>query len=302
MSAALNIRKTIVLLASVGLGFISVYSNAQISDYSQRFGLSLGSEFDSNLAIESEESSSESDIALLLGADAEFYARYKKNIRLNANYNFSESIHQDLSEFDLQTHVLRAGGDYDNNNDTYAAYLTVIHAFLDGSDYLSIHQVSPSFSRLIGNRFYSRNTLTFGEKHYKDQAFRNSYLSELQSDLYFFQKGTSLYWLGSIAISQDNAAEKGLDYLSLRMKGQWIKKLEVFDYNAKARMDVRWEQRNYNDSLRDETRIRFQTQLNINIDKQLTITPFLEYGNYASEIPELDYSQILLGALVHYLF
>lgn len=302
MKAVPNIHKALVLFTSVALGLLSFYSSAQISDYSQRFGLSAGTEFDSNLAIESEQNTSESDVSLVLGADAEFNARYKKKFRLNANYNASETIHQDISAFDLQTHVLRAGGDYDKNKDTYSVHLTLIHAFLDGSDYLSIQKVSPAFSRLIANRFYSRNVLSLGNKHYDGQAFRNSYSNEIQSDLYFFQKGTSLYWLASIAISEENATESEFDFSAIRINGQWIKKLRLWNYDTKARVGARWEQRHYDDSLRDETRLRFQAQLNINIDKQVSITPYLEYGDYASDIPELDYSQYILGAQARYLF
>lgn len=279
---------------------------AEITDYSHGFALSAGTEFDSNLAIENEQSSSESDTSILIGADAEFNARYitsnNKKIRLNGNYNFSESIHKEFNEFDLQTHVARAGGDYDKGKRTFGTHLTLVHALVDGSTYVSSQHISPSYSELFGTRFYSRNSIDFGKKHYSGQAFRNGDFIEAQSDLYFFQKGTSLYWLGGISIKQENTATSDYDYNGIQIKGQWIKKLQLFDFDSKARLGARWEQRNYNDSIRDEMRLRLQASVIINIDKHLSITPFFEYGDYSSDIPELDYSQFLLGVHARHLF
>jgi hypothetical protein len=153
-----------------------------------RFSLTLkaGAEYDSNVAIS--QISSSTGIGDAVG-NASLSASYKviegKTFTLTAGYDFSQSLHAQLSQYDIQFHSgsiagqLKAGKAYLGMNYSFS------HILLGGQPFLDLHFTSPSVMFPVAPLIFVRPSLV-----YLDETF----LTDRARDAKHVQPGMQLFW------------------------------------------------------------------------------------------------------------
>ena len=171
------VKKSHPLLATVALISLSA---TPVSAEESPFELSLevGAEYDSNITVDATDvTSRQGDESLLLGGAAGYQFVKNDDFKLKARYTFSQSLHLDLTEFDLQIHgaSLEAGtkvGDLDLGLAYRYNYIT-----LGAESFLDMHTVNPTISTLIGTKAF----VTAGYEYLK-QDFKQTNLMERNAD------------------------------------------------------------------------------------------------------------------------
>ncbi|MFC7049838.1 surface lipoprotein assembly modifier [Emcibacter nanhaiensis] len=155
---------------------LSLCAAPAIAEEKSPFELSLevGAEYDSNITVDATDvTSRQGDEALLLGGAAGYQFVKNDDFKLKARYTFSQSLHMDLTEFDLQIHgaSLEAGtkvGDLDLGLAYRYNYIT-----LGSESFLDMHTINPTVSTLIGTKAF-----VTGGYEYLKQDFKQTNLLE----------------------------------------------------------------------------------------------------------------------------
>jgi hypothetical protein len=116
---------------------------------------SVGFQYDDNVTTDEIDSTSNlSDTAAVIEASASYRPDMGKNVGLELSYDFSQSLYQDLSSFDLQSHLFSAS--IENEYKGYDVGLNYLYGrtFLGGDDFLSMHSFTPTLGRSVTDTWY----------------------------------------------------------------------------------------------------------------------------------------------------
>jgi len=131
---------------------------------------------------------------------------------LEVGYDFSQTYHETLSDFDFHSHGVSVFADKELDGIDYNAYAGYTRAYLGGRDFLGIAIIQPSVGRLFGEHWYLSATLGYQNKHLVTANDRdaNQFSGEI-SGFYFFNESNS-YFKAGYRIEDENAAAAAFDY------------------------------------------------------------------------------------------
>ena len=164
--------------------------------WSLAFG--AGFEYDDNITVDEQDlTTNQGDFSYLF----EFAGAYKllqtSKYELEAGYDFSQSIHDDLASFDLQSHIMSLNVSYEIGELNFGVFNIYNRTILGDDDFLEIYSTSPSIGLAINEKWYA--TLTYS---YKDTSFFTSPERDSQnhgfavSNIFFIMEGKGLIQLG----------------------------------------------------------------------------------------------------------
>ncbi len=164
----MNMYIKFLMMTSVMCGGVSV-AQAQTNDSPFSFSANAGYEFDSNLTVDSIDSTSNvGDQALIFDASLNYDFVNNDKVSFSAGYDYYQSIHNDLDEFDMIIHGFNADSRYSIDRiDLGLAYLFNTIG-LGGDSFLDMHTVRPSVGYLTG----ANNVYLLGAYEYQKQTFK----------------------------------------------------------------------------------------------------------------------------------
>ena len=111
------------------------------AQYSAEVG--LGAEYDSNVSVvEVDRSSNQGDNALTIDASLEVQKEVSKTVEVAATYDFSQSVYDEFSEVDRQTHILGTDLLVNLEKIDTGVSLYYINSRLDNEKFLELYRVS----------------------------------------------------------------------------------------------------------------------------------------------------------------
>lgn len=116
---------------------------------------SVGFQYDDNVTTdEIDNTSNLSDTAAVIEALVSYRPDMGKKFGLELSYDFSQSLYQDLSSFDMQSHLFSAS--IENEYKDYDIGLNYLYGrtFLGGDDFLSMHSITPTLGRSMTDTWY----------------------------------------------------------------------------------------------------------------------------------------------------
>jgi len=164
-SAAIKIAPT-TEIAEGAQALLKVQSDEKPKKpWSLSFG--AGFEYDDNITVDEKNlTTNQGDFSYL----AEFAGAYKilqaSKYELEAGYDFYRSIHDNLSAFDLQSHIFSLSGSYELGELNFGIFNIYNLTNLGDDEFLEIHSTSPSVGLAVNDIWYA--TLTYS---YKDTNF-----------------------------------------------------------------------------------------------------------------------------------
>ncbi|MBT5051077.1 MAG: outer membrane beta-barrel protein [Rhodospirillaceae bacterium] len=177
---------------------------------------SLGVQYNDNVTTdETDTTSNQSDKSLQLELGGLYKPKVGEKYGLELGYDFSQSIFEDLTDFNLQSHALSMGIEREYSGiDTSLTYLYV-HTFLGGDNFLGLHSLTPSVGYSVNDFWYASGRYSYQNKDFKSAA-NNNRDSDVNSftldNFLFFMEGKGFVSLG-YRIEGEDTQDIELDYL-----------------------------------------------------------------------------------------
>jgi Surface lipoprotein assembly modifier len=270
------------------------------SPFSAEF--SVGLEYDSNINVdEIDNNTGSNDKAAAINADLEYDLDLSSDTVLSLGYNFSQTLHDDFTNFDLQTHFVSADLSHDFGDVEPGIAYRFIHSRLGGDGFLTMHQISPYVSAFLSEKLFARADYTYSDKNFLGRADRDAENHAGGVDFYYFVDGVKTYFVAGYKYANENAVDPQFDYDAHQFKLRFSQRFPVGSRDAELKLGWRYEARNYDNITpaigvaRDDDRHRLQAELEVPITDVFFARAEYEYGDYSSNLPTADYSQHLLG-------
>lgn len=265
--------------------------------------VSIGAEYDSNISVnEVDTNTGADDFAAVIDADLDFETEIASDTELSLGYSFSQSLHNEFTNFDVQSHFASAELTYDFGSIDIGAAYRFIYTRLGGDGFLVLQQVSPYFSKFFGKKLFLRADYTYTNKDFEDRTDRDADVHAGGADLYFFLNGVRTYFVAGYKYEDEDAVDPQFDFQSHNIKARFSQRIPIGKRDAKLKLGWRYETRDYSSItpsigvIRDDDRHRFQAELEIPLTDRIYTLVEYEYADYSSNLPSADYTQNLVGA------
>ena len=265
--------------------------------------ISIGAEYDSNISVnEIDSNTGADDFSAVIDADFDFEKEFGDGGEINLGYSFSQSLHEEFTSFDIQSHFLSAGLSHDVGEYNLGAAYRFIYVRLDGDDFLQMQQFSPYASRLFGKKLYLRTDYTYSDKDFNNRTDRDATAHAGGVDVYYFIDGTNMYVATGYKYKDEDATDPQFSFHSHNLKARISRKIPMGKRKAKLKLGWRYETRDYLSitpsiaAIRHDDRHRFQAELEIPVTDRIYALVEYEYSNFSSNLPSADYKQSLAAA------
>jgi hypothetical protein len=293
-------KKYIALLGAAG-GVVMGFSGAAFAASNGPLSLSIsaGAQYDDNITVDAQDlTTNKSDKAAVIEGAAGFKFINTKSLKLEAGYDFYQTLHKDLTNFDLQIHglSLSASSDIGGAFDVGGSY-RFDHVLLGGSSFLDMHTVRPSVGYSIDN-LHLVAAYEYQHRNFRTPATETRDANDNSGSLtayYIPASGTVLS--AGYKLTRETAVGPEFDYWG-----------HFFDVGAKVtlplgvidpifRASYRYYQKNYSNitplinTKRDDKRHNFKTSLQVPIVAGVFTKLQYEYTKAISNLPSADYHE-----------
>ena len=266
-------------------------------------GLSLGLEYDTNVAVdELDRSSNLSDTGRIYGAELELEHDFNDTTSGKLSYNFDAVNYAEFSGLNRRTHTAGARLSADLQKLNVGASYFFTSTQLNGSKFLTYHRASPSISGFTSKRWFFRAAYVYGDKTLERRPGRDATSHGVESDAYYFWRGLRRYFnIGYLYRNETSRADR-FSYRGHLLKLRAVQRFTLKN-GTRSTLDfsVRYEQRDYRGvsptigEPRYDDRIRTILKHEYPMTNQITWRIYGDYSDYRSNLPSADYSQFILG-------
>lgn len=289
------------LFGVIASGSMMLAVNAAADDSKMlQFEVSAGLEYSSRVAVDEVDSvAPDGDLAALLGAGVDFSHSLTDSTAVDLGYKFSTTVHDRLSQFDLQSHFVSIDLSQDLGKIDVGIAQRLSQSSLDGADFLAYRQAAPYLTAFFGERFFVRAELGIAQKDFDTVTERDSDIHSIGADLFVFLRGVNTYMTLGYRFDSEDAVASQFDHNRHNLKVHLIQRIEVFNRSAKLNLGVRYESRSYSDVWpstglnRDDQRQKLRTSLDVPLTERLGAELRYELRDVDSNVPEADRSDQL---------
>lgn len=207
----------------------------------------LGWEYDDNLTVEEQDlASDQADFATVFELGGLYRPPVPQPYEAEISYRFYQSLYDDYSQFDLQTHTLglsgsRAFDGWDGGIDYSYSYM-----FLGREGFLQSHRLMPNAGFFLPHDLYARLSYSLESKDFRKTADngRDVVNQSLGGDLFAFFQGGQGYVQAGYRLEHENASLAEYDFwghnLSLALQVPAA-------FASKARFSYKYTLKDYTD-------------------------------------------------------
>jgi tetratricopeptide (TPR) repeat protein len=260
--------------------------------------LSAGVEYDDNVTVSLQDlATGLDDFAYILEFSGAYKVLEASKFELEAGYDFYQTIYDDLSEFNLQSHIFSLGGGYKFKKFDVDVFTRYNRSTLGGEDFMETYSVAPQ----IGF-FPTENWFTLIGYSYDDMQFFNDPARDAENQgigmdhFVFFMKGKS-YLL--ISYRFENKRTKGDEFTYAGHYGTLGVKTPLPFWNQKGTFNVtyRYFYKDYKDitpslgAERRDFRHSIQVGLTQPIYKRLKLNLNYQFIDSVSNLRQIDFTE-----------
>lgn len=274
-----------------------------------------GVEYDDHVSVEQNDvNTAMGDSAAVLGLDAGYKLVDEKDARVEVGYNFYQSLYQDLSAFNYQSH-----------NPSFMAWIkpgavklgfeySYTHSMLDGAFFLDQHMLAPTASTFLTEELYLSTYYRFYDKNFNSaDDGRDATTHQAGADLYYyFDKPNKGYFSLGGGFTSENTTSNQYDYEGFMGRAAVQAPIQLFSKKGKIKFSYTFQQRDYDDPLSlplppagdvradDRHTLRLNTELEINDDLKAILD--LRHVNRSSNLATADYQENVGNVSLRYSF
>lgn len=288
------------------IGFcMTSISHAESRKASFDIDAEAGYHSDSNVGIadiDSNSGTSDNAVKVGLGASADLPLGDRFGVRIG--YDYDNTAYENLNEYDLTLHhgVAELSADFAGFEVALAA--DRFDAQLDGEDYLSMSQVSPSLSRLFGSHLFARVAYIDATKEYELLSNRDASNEALRVDVYWLLDGMNRYIALGMQSGDENAIDDELDFESVQSMLTYGHKLRFGALQVKLKTQLKLENRDYlnvTESLgqtRRDDRLRASFSAAIPLPGNFELKGLVEHASTESNLESARIDKLSYGVSV----
>lgn len=298
-------RNRIRLSGLIGLGAVAMAApaHAQTAPAAEprtsfKFEGSVGAEYNSNVNVaDLDTNTGQGDWAATINLNAEGTFKPVTKATLRAGYDFSQSLYQDFTQFNLTIHRGYAEAAYDFDFLTVGVLGNLALAQLDGDDYLTYSQVSPYVSKMFGDKLFLRGSYAYTDKSFDGRPTRDATSNTFALDSYFFLDGVKRFAVLGVRHADEDAVAAELDYSAWGGKARLTQRFEGAGREFTLRGGVDYEDRDYDTATpsisapRNDKRTTLDLSLEAPIGKRFFGEISYRHGEYKSNFAPADYSE-----------
>jgi hypothetical protein len=267
---------------------------------------SIGFEVDDNVGVdEVDNNTSLPDEALLIELGGTYKPQFGDSYGLELGYDFSQSVHEDLDDFDLQTHSLSASVEREIAPWDLGFTYLYSRSLLGGDDFLGIHSLTPTLGRSLTDRWYV--SLRYGLQVKDFIQNRNDARDAVNNGLtfdnfVFFDQSRSFISAG-YRIEDENTDGDEFDYighfLHVRAKVRLpIKQLQSF--NPTMRLGYQFSKKDFSNNTpsigaeRDDERMTFSGAFSLDLTDKVNTELAFETIEAVSNLASADFNETIV--------
>ncbi len=301
-----RIAARVCAAAVVALFAASLIGGAQAQQKRWTVTGSVGFEVDDNVSTdELDNNSSLSDKALLIDLGGTYKPRFGDAYGLELGYDFSQSVHEDLSDFDLQTHSLSATVEREIAPWDLGFTYLYSRTFLGGDDFLGIHSLTPSVGRSVTDRWYVslRYGLQIKDFIQNRNDARDAVNNGLTVDNFIFFDQSRSYISVGYRIEDENTDGDAFDYVGhfLHVRAKLRLPIEQLRrFNPTLRLGYQFSKKDFSSITpsigadRDDERMTFSGALSLDLTETVNTELSFETIEAVSNLASADFDETVV--------
>lgn len=306
-------RSNLLATLLAGVVFVPALSGAAGAD-SKDWWLDLegGVEFSDNVALEQSDANSTSgDVAAVFELDTGYKLVDEKNARVEVGYNFYQSIYQDLTEFNWQSHNPSLMGWIRHDGIRLGFEYAYTNSLLDDSFFLEQHMLSPTVSAFVSEDFYLTGYYRYQSKNYNeadDARDANTHQTGADVFYYFDRPNKGYFSVGAGFTSEDTQGDQ-FDYDGLMARASVQHPIQVFARKGHVKFTYAYQKREYDNDIslagpgnREDDRHTLKLVTNVEIDDNLKAGVELRRVTRESNLAASDYEENIGAMSLRYSF
>ncbi len=228
----------------------------------------IGFEYDDNVTVnELDLTSQEDDFAYIFEFSGAYKLLQDSKYELEAGYNFYQSIYDDLSIFDLQSHIFSLSGSHELHDFNLGAFAFYNRTFLGGDKFLEIHSFSPNVGYSIFDTWYATFTYSYNDTNFFNDPDRDSQNHGFSLDNYIFFMDNKAFLLLGYRFENEITTGDEFDFLGQFLTAGVQAPLAFLDLETKVKFTYKYffkDYRNLTASIGEERKdFRHSLQLGI---------------------------------------
>lgn len=300
MNKTVFLRFAIAGLCALSISVQPITVQAEQGDTRVDFELEAGLEQDSSLTVEElDQSSEESDTAVLSKAKLNAQWKPTKPVSLKAGYNYTGRNFRDSDSFDTVIQQFFVDGSYAAGLATLGASHYFADAQLDNRDLLTLNLSSLYVSKLIDQHIFLRFAMDFKDKSFDRRPERDADGNAMSGDIYIFFNQARSYVSFGLNTEKEDSNSSELDYRGTGVKAKVSNKFLAFGKDNKISLAYQFNNRDYHNidpligEKREDRRQRTELAWEFWFNDTLALISSLVRGNYQSNLESADYEESL---------
>ena len=296
-----------MLMAAASLAAISPSQAADAKPWS--LGLSAGYSYDNNVNVSAlDVKAGKGDTIANFGLDAGYKLVDEKSSKLSVSYDFSQSLHTTLSNFDIQSHELGMSGTTDWGHTTLGLSYSFYHLLLAGRSFLDMQVVNPSISGFVAPHFYLRASYFYYRNSFYTYVARDASHHEPHMTLFYFFNGAKSYLSLDAQYQIENTTGAEYDYKGYAFTASVQQPLDLGFTTVKFKAGYTYLRRNYDNITpsigvkRYENRSTVQASAEVPLTSRLAFTVEDRYMDRNSNLLSTKYKENVIDGTLRYNF
>jgi hypothetical protein len=269
-----------------------------LAERSLTFDVGGGIEYDSNVnLLELDTTTNVGDMIATLEFGLGYDLASTGKFGFSTGYNFSETAHEDFDAFDLRLHRASGTLSWDFGRVDIGTNLQFAEAELDGSDFMTLTQISPYVTKLAGTKLFLRFAYTDTDKDYANNPLRAATADAWSSDIYVFLNGLNTYLLFGLRRDDEDAIDPQFDYQGDRFRVQLTHRFPLGERELTFRTGLRSETRDYTNVTpsigvpRNDDRVQFEASAELPLGERLIATFDYQRADNQSNLAAVDFDE-----------
>jgi hypothetical protein len=272
-------------------------------------GISAGVSYDDNVNVSAlDVKAGKGDTLANLGLDAGYKLVDDRGNKLSLSYNFSQSLHATLKNFDIQSHELGISGTTNWDGATLGLSYSFYHLLLAGKNFLDMHVVNPSVSGFIAPHLYLRASYFYYGKSFYTFVARDASHHEPHMTLFYFFNRAKSYVSFDAQYQIENTTGAEYDYKGYAFTASVLQPVDLGFTTVKVKAGYTYLRRDYDNITPSIGVKRFEKRSTIHASAEIPITDGLaftvedRYMDRNSNLLSTKYTENVIGGSLHYAF
>jgi len=264
------------------------------------FAGSVGVQHDSAVNTQATENqSNKADWAALIDLGVSLNALDREDLGLELSYDFSQSLYDQLTTFNFQSHGLAIFVDTTRANFDWNALYGYTRAFVGGQDFLGLHIFQPSVGRLASSDWYVSAAYSFQKKNFIDADARDAQLHAGEVTNFIFLNGNTTTLKLGYRFEHENASDAEFDYYGNYFKAglKIPTPLRLTSRSSTLSLNYQFDIKNYTSETAEIGKERLDRRhtaklaFDVPLYQHVNIVLEAEYLNTSSNLPSSDVVQ-----------